>query len=103
MDCRELLSFPNEVLSRIFDFVTSVKDLQNLRLTCRRFLQVIRDSNTFWKLKVIDIIRGMSPKCYPLGEIPLDLLNKLTDPDKCPIPVEWVEEILRDEIFHKEL
>jgi hypothetical protein len=101
MYCPGLLSLPNEVLCLIFESIVTLRDLHNLRLTCRRFLELIRKSNNFWKLKlkVNDTLQKMSSDCYPLGVIPLDVMDKLVIG---PIP-EMVEDILREKIFHREL
>ncbi|EFX71654.1 hypothetical protein DAPPUDRAFT_111514 [Daphnia pulex] len=101
MDCPGLLSFSNEVFCLIFESIVTLRDLHNLRLTCRRFLEVIRKSNNFWKLKlkINDTLQHMSSVCYPVGVIPLDVMDKLVIG---PIP-EMVEDILREKIFHKEL
>lgn len=48
----DLLSFPNEVLCNIFaQNSISVFDLRHLMLSCRRFLDIIRNSNELWRLK----------------------------------------------------
>jgi hypothetical protein len=101
MYCPGLLSLPNEVLCLIFESIVTLRDLHNLRLSCRRFLEVIRKSNNFWKLKlkINYTLRKMSSVCYPVGVIPLDVMDKLVIG---PIP-EMVEDILREKIFHREL
>jgi hypothetical protein len=57
MNLPGLLSFPNEVLCLICDSIISLSDLYSLKLTCRRFLEVIRTSNIFrnisWKLVIL--------------------------------------------------
>ncbi|XP_046653309.1 F-box only protein 21-like [Daphnia pulicaria] len=101
MDRPGLLSLPTEVLCLIFDSIISLSDLYSVTLTCRRFLEVIRKSNNFWKLKlkVSDTLQRMSSVCYPVGEVPLEIMDKLVIG---PIP-EMVDDILREKIFHKEL
>jgi hypothetical protein len=96
-----LISLHNDVLCLIFFSIISLSDLYSLKLTCRRFLEVIRKNNNFLKLKLefSDTLQRMSSVCYPVGEIPLEVMDKLVI---CPIP-EMVEDILRQKIFHKEL
>ncbi|XP_046447033.1 uncharacterized protein LOC124196199 [Daphnia pulex] len=100
-----LVSCPDEILCRIFQSITSISDLQNLMLSCRRFLHVIRNSNKLWRLKltvvknVRETLKKLSPLCYPMEDPPLAVMDKLIVGDS-PMP-EFVEEELLNQIFRQ--
>jgi hypothetical protein len=100
-----LVSCPDEVLCRIFQSITSISDLQNIMLSCRRFLHVIRNSNKLWRLKltvvknVRETLKTLSPLCYPMEDPPLAVMDKLIVGDS-PMP-EFVEEELLNQIFRQ--
>ena len=100
-----LLSFSDEVLCRIFDSITKVKDLHNVMLSCRRFFHVIKSYNKLWKFerKVKHVLQGLSAKCFLIGEPSLAELENLLNYSENWIPEEWVESVLQNGIYNQNL
>ena len=98
--------FSDEVFCLIFESITSTNDLKNIMLVCRRFLKLIRERNTLWKLRinvakeVLDTLMSISSLSFPNGNPPLKVMENLIVGKH---HLELFEEELLKHIFHPQL
>lgn len=99
--------FSDELYCIIFDFIDNVSDLENLMLSCRRFLQLVRDHNKLWKLRVsvtkeVRVNLHHLSTSFPERQSNLKEMMNIFLADQAPVH-DFVEEELLKHIFHPKM
>ena len=96
--------FSDELFCIIFDFIDNVSDVENLMLSCRRFLELVRNHNKLWRLRV-SVTKDVRANLHRLSTSFLGSQYNLKEminiflADQSPV-CDFVEEELLKNVFH---
>lgn len=99
--------FSDELFCIIFDFIDNVSDLENLMLSCRRFLELVRNHNKLWRLRV-SVTKDVRANLHRLSTSFLGSQSNLKEminiflADQSPV-CDFVEEELLKNVFHPKM